>query len=760
MSRLPTPGSDDGTWGAVLNDFLSVEHNTDGTLKPSASLASKVSTTRSINSGTGLSGGGDLTADRTLAVTYGTTPGTAAAGNDTRITGAIQSSTLTSKGDLLAATGTNTITRLGVGSDAQVLTADSSQATGVKWAAISDASAVHKGDLVFNVKDYGAVGDGATNDAPAIQAAINAAAAANGGTVLLPSATYNITTTLIPVDRVRICGTAWGRATLLSTTVDLFNMGNAYHTLMEIDHLRLDVTNGHAFTGAYLDTSSFHNLQIFVRSAGKSVWSATNITLMVQCYFSEIQTNVYGATRSVPAWNLVSGGIDKLTECSWDRIVAWNQDSDNTQYQFYCVNNGTASANRNLAFRNIVFEHPYGGSIYVESSTGTLIDNCHTWDTAANTILAASFYVGKNAGNSIVSANTIIRNSGRDGDGISAGVSDIKFDASCLQTLVEACSASGTGINVAIDLGSSDGVLLLNMPASFTTRNAGAATYIRTTRGSIYAQPSNGSNAYTGSNSDSSGGDTTYKGLHPNASSSFISANVTSDTVDRFRVLASGQVSWGDGTNTRDTNLYRSAASTIKTDGSLVVAGSLTVGGASVSAAPILLPTDMGYVSWTYDPIGCRAGQVPTAGVLYLARIQIRSSATLTNIFVGMTTAGSGLTSNQNFVGLYNSSGTLLGNSADQTASWASGNTEKQIAFSSSVSVTSGFYWVAFLANGTTTPTFAVGSQLIGNLGSGAASASTRRFGQYSSSLTSLPSTITPGSITQTVNQTYWAAVN
>jgi hypothetical protein len=33
MSRLPTPGSDDGTWGAILNDYLNVEHATDGTLK-------------------------------------------------------------------------------------------------------------------------------------------------------------------------------------------------------------------------------------------------------------------------------------------------------------------------------------------------------------------------------------------------------------------------------------------------------------------------------------------------------------------------------------------------------------------------------------------------------------------------------------------------------------------------------------------------------------------------------------------------------
>lgn len=35
MARLPLPGSDNGTWGDILNDFLSVSHETDGTLKTS-----------------------------------------------------------------------------------------------------------------------------------------------------------------------------------------------------------------------------------------------------------------------------------------------------------------------------------------------------------------------------------------------------------------------------------------------------------------------------------------------------------------------------------------------------------------------------------------------------------------------------------------------------------------------------------------------------------------------------------------------------
>ncbi|MFA5004321.1 MAG: hypothetical protein WC498_03545 [Candidatus Saccharimonadales bacterium] len=39
MSRLPVPGGDSGSWGNVLNDFLAVEHNPDGSLKKAADIA-------------------------------------------------------------------------------------------------------------------------------------------------------------------------------------------------------------------------------------------------------------------------------------------------------------------------------------------------------------------------------------------------------------------------------------------------------------------------------------------------------------------------------------------------------------------------------------------------------------------------------------------------------------------------------------------------------------------------------------------------
>lgn len=35
MARLPTPGSDGGNWGNILNEYLSVSHNPDGSIKTS-----------------------------------------------------------------------------------------------------------------------------------------------------------------------------------------------------------------------------------------------------------------------------------------------------------------------------------------------------------------------------------------------------------------------------------------------------------------------------------------------------------------------------------------------------------------------------------------------------------------------------------------------------------------------------------------------------------------------------------------------------
>ena len=61
-------------------------------------ITGAVQTTRTVSAGTGLTGGGDLSANRTISANVGTTAGTLAAGDDSRITGAVQTSRTISAG--------------------------------------------------------------------------------------------------------------------------------------------------------------------------------------------------------------------------------------------------------------------------------------------------------------------------------------------------------------------------------------------------------------------------------------------------------------------------------------------------------------------------------------------------------------------------------------------------------------------------------------------------------------------------------------
>lgn len=194
-------------------------------------------------------------------------------------------------------------------------------------------------------------------------------------------------------------------------------------------------------------------------------------------------------------------------------------------------------------------------------------------------------------------------------------------------------------------------------------------------------------------------------------------------------------------------------------DGNVSLTGSLT--GNTLPYVP--LPSDHGFIAWSQDPATIGGTTAFTVGGLVLMAQYIRAPATVSNVVLmyGGTT-GVGLTNS--FVGLYNSAGTLLSGSADQSSNWMVTGQAAGIAMtipltSPQTITTPGLYWVgALIGAATTSPVWARGAtnpQNIMDVGQGA---NIRRFGLYSSALTALPSTITPTSI-GTPGAAFWAAV-
>ena len=81
----------------------------------------------------------------------GNISGSAFYGDGTNLTGPIQESLVNVKGDLLAATAADTVDRLAVGADTFVLTADSAEPTGIKWAAASGGGTLDHAALTSNL---------------------------------------------------------------------------------------------------------------------------------------------------------------------------------------------------------------------------------------------------------------------------------------------------------------------------------------------------------------------------------------------------------------------------------------------------------------------------------------------------------------------------------------------------------------------------------------------------------------------------------
>ena len=159
---------------------------------------------------------------------------------------------------------------------------------------------------VFDIVVYGATGDGSTDDAPAIQAAINAAAAAGGGTVYAPtpSVAYKISTEITLKKNIIIEGQH-----LPSNNITLTPEGTVF--LRGADIIMFNMTGTNRITDR-LGRSAFRGIHF------KDGTNVGNSSLLF-CKYTDNMV-IENCTFSAPSGNTTNGHMIDVEEC-WDWVL-------------------------------------------------------------------------------------------------------------------------------------------------------------------------------------------------------------------------------------------------------------------------------------------------------------------------------------------------------------------------------------------------------------------------------------------------------
>lgn len=164
--------------------------------------------------------------------------------------------------------------------------------------------------------------------------------------------------------------------------------------------------------------------------------------------------------------------------------------------------------------------------------------------------------------------------------------------------------------------------------------------------------------------------------------------------------------------------------------------------------APFWVPADNGFLAAVYDP--AHAGTVTSqtsanvAGKITLTKIVLRQQITWSNIWFGLAGIDAGSALTNCYLGVYDSSGTLKGTTADISSVLNVNAVAKSVALAASFTATPGTYFIAMLLNGTWTQnSFTFKSSGAGISVNANLAAPNLRYSNLLTGQTSLPSSIT-----------------
>lgn len=177
----------------------------------------------------------------------------------------------------------------------------------------------------YSVKDFGAVGDGTTDDTAAIQAAIDYVTAVGGGTVFVPEGEYLTTSAInITFHKIRLEGSQEYASVILSdhtgVAINLATNNQPY-----IGHLHIKRSTGQGTRGSRTGTG----LRVFGDFAGGS---------SIQCHVEYVRID--GFSRGLDLYACFLSSFSYLT-MKWNDISYYFNNNTNDSITFFACQSNT-----------------------------------------------------------------------------------------------------------------------------------------------------------------------------------------------------------------------------------------------------------------------------------------------------------------------------------------------------------------------------------------------------------------------------------
>lgn len=254
-------------------------------------------------------------------------------------------------------------------------------------------------ETVFNVKDYGAVGDGTQRDDAAFQAALDAAKENGGGVVYFPAGRYMLVNSFVLPEKTVICGDKAEETLIFWTPFDWdYDELPEYMLTGARDFMLRDITFSGARIGNVVVGGEISPVVKVQQLMGKEVEDCENIYID-NCRF---HFDSYGGGPSLSAQNMttvsnkieteLAGFKSKVLEITADNVQITNCEILSSDRPVVCFTD-------NLLFRNISIPTQGWSGCYGENIIFEDITSSQTWGFAGSRIYSARVSVENRVGN-------------------------------------------------------------------------------------------------------------------------------------------------------------------------------------------------------------------------------------------------------------------------------------------------------------------------------------------------------------------------